>query len=214
MVFVGWRIAQPRPFLESFNGDTVKAEASLENVVRNAKNMVLGRHNFTELVTANPSEMKFDQIEKEILEAIRAGISTNYGIEVDLLGIRQLGLPENINAEVFKRMKAERERLAAKYDGEGQGEAKRIRSEADVQREELLANARRLAAATEGEAAAKVSEQLKVLESEPDLARFLIELRTLENALRERTTLILDGNTPSLRLLKSAEAGEARKSGR
>ena len=53
-----------------------------------------------------------------------------------------------------------------------------------------------------------------MLESEPDLARFLIELRTLENALRERTTLILDGNTPSLRLLKSAEAGEARKSGR
>ena len=61
MVFVGWRIAQPRPFLESFNGDTVKAEASLENVVRNAKNMVLGRHNFTELVTANPSEMKLDR---------------------------------------------------------------------------------------------------------------------------------------------------------
>src|SRR5688572_29284675 len=47
-VFVGWRIADPKIFLERFWGDTLKAETQLEGVVRNAKNGVLGAHNFSE----------------------------------------------------------------------------------------------------------------------------------------------------------------------
>lgn len=206
-VFIGWRVEDPRIYLERYNADPAKAEAALENVVRNAKNAVLGRHRFSELVTANTAELKFDAIEQEMLETVRQSMTNHFGIAVELLGIKQLGLPENITAEVFKRMKAERERLAAKYEGEGQGEAKKIRSEADVVREELLANARRIAAQAEGEAAARVSESLKILEKEPDLAKFLIELRVLENSLKERTTLVLDSKTPTLNLLRQSEAG-------
>ena len=47
-VFVAWQIEDPIVFLKRFNGDIARAEASLENVVRDAKNAVIGRHDFSE----------------------------------------------------------------------------------------------------------------------------------------------------------------------
>ena len=41
-VFVGWQISDPRSFLESLSGDTNKAEQTLESLVRNGKNAVIG----------------------------------------------------------------------------------------------------------------------------------------------------------------------------
>src|SRR5947207_672706 len=39
-VYVGWRITDPKLFLESFNGDITKAEQTLEPIARNAKSVI------------------------------------------------------------------------------------------------------------------------------------------------------------------------------
>ncbi len=202
-VFVGWRIDDGRLFLELHNGDLTKAELALESIVRDAKNSVIGRHDFSELVSPDPTKVKFDQIEAEMKEAMDANAKKAAGVKIELVGIKQLGLPESLTAKVFDRMKTEREKLVKAFAAEGEAQAIKIRSEADRERTDLLANAGRQANSILGGAEAKATESYKVLNQEPEFAEFLLKLRGLEQ-FKDRTTLILDAQTPPLDLLRGS----------
>ena len=201
-VFVAWQIEDPIVFLKRFNGDIARAEASLENVVRDAKNAVIGRHDFSELIAPNPSLVKFDEIETEMKIMMSETALKTYGIKIELVGIKQLGLPEGLTAKVFDRMKTERERQVKKLIAEGTSEAVRIRSDAELKRDTTLAEARRQALVLRGEAEAQAAEFYKILNQDETLARFLISLNGLEATLKDRTTLILDEKTAPLNLLR------------
>ena len=86
-VYVGWHITDPKLFLESFNGDITKAEQTLEPIARNAKNGVIGLHRFGDLISTNQADLKFDQIEKEMFDAVQAQTKSNYGLAIESLPI-------------------------------------------------------------------------------------------------------------------------------
>lgn len=203
-VYLGWRIADARTFLERFNGDVVEAERAIEPVMRNATSEVLGRHAFGELVTTNLAVLRFDQIEEEILSRIQAQTHVPYGLSVELLGIKRLGLPESITITVFERMRAERQRLVSSFQTEGEREARIIRANADGEANEILAQARAEAIRITGEAESKAQSYYAVFDQSPDLAIFLFQLKALEDSLKDRTHLILDAQTAPLNLFNSA----------
>lgn len=202
-VFLGWRVKDPRQFLELFGDNLAEAERNLEIQLRTAKNNTVGNHPLADFISVDPQSLRFDQIEAEMLREIRAA-TTNFGVEIVLLGIKQIGLPESITTKVFDRMKAERERLVKQFQGEGERESIRIRSEADRRREEILAEAEGRAREILGEAEARAAAQLKTFEQNPELAVFLLKLDALEQALKERATLVLDPRTPPFDLLQNA----------
>ncbi|MFZ9855220.1 MAG: protease modulator HflC [Limisphaerales bacterium] len=200
-MYVGWRIESARKFLELFGGDTAKAENTLEGLVSNAKNAVIGRYVFSDLISPDPNAVKFDQFEADVLKEIAGPASEKYGIKIELVGVKQLGLPEAITGKVFERMRAERDRLVKQYQGEGNARAQEIRSEADRKRDEVLAKARADALRIMGEADAQASKELAILEKNPGLAVFLYQVNALKESLRERTTLFLDQKTAPFNLL-------------
>ena len=200
-MYVGWRIESARKFLELFGGDTAKAENTLEGLVSNAKNAVIGRYVFSDLISPDPKAVKFDQFEADVLKEIAGPASEKYGIKIELVGVKQLGLPETITGKVFERMRAERDRLVKQYQGEGNARAQEIRSEADRKRDEVLAKARADALRIMGEADAQASKELAILEKNPGLAVFLYQVNALKESLRERTTLFLDQKTAPFNLL-------------
>jgi membrane protease subunit HflC len=200
-MYVGWRIESARKFLELFGGDMAKAENTLEGLVRNAKNAVIGRYVFSDLISPDPNAVKFDQFEADVLKEIAGPASEKYGIKIELVGVKQLGLPEAITGKVFERMRAERDRLVKQYQGEGNARAQEIRSEADRKRDEVLAKARADALRIMGEADAQASKELAILEKNPGLAVFLYQVNALKESLRERTTLFLDQKTAPFNLL-------------
>ena len=112
-VYVGWTISDPKLFRERFSGSMQRAEHLLEGLVSDAKYTVIGQHPFSHFISTNPAELKFAQIEDEIIEKIRAAAKTQYGIHINFLGIKKFGLPENITQKVFDRMKEERLRVVA-----------------------------------------------------------------------------------------------------
>ena len=201
-VFLGWRIADPKVFLERFGGDVIACEQNLEGLMRDAKNGVLGQHFMADLISTDAKVFKFDQIEQEMLITIQLRAKANYGIEVDFLGIKQIGLPESITAKVFERMKAEREQLVKQFKGDGDAEAIRIRSDADRERERILAEAGAQATVIQGQADAEAAKTLKTFQQNPELAIFLLKLKALEEALKDRATVILDPRTPPFDLLR------------
>jgi len=200
-VYVGWRIVEPKVFLESFSGDNTKAEQTLEPLVRNAKSGVIGQHAFSDLISTNQAELKFDQVESEMLKAVQAQARSAYGIQIELLGIKRLQLPESITSDVFARMKAERQKLVARFQTEGERDSKIIRANADGQANEILAKAKAEAIRITGEAETKAAEYYTAFEKDRDLAVFLFQLKTLEQSLKEHTHLILDQQTPPFNLL-------------
>jgi membrane protease subunit HflC len=204
-VYVGWSIAgDARTFLERFNGDIAAVERTLEPVIRDAKSVVLGMHNFSDLISTNAAALQFDTIEREMLERVQGRAREDYGIEIQLLGIKQLGLPDSITTTVFQRMRAERQRLSAKYQAEGEREAKIIRAQADGTAREIVANAEAQAARILGDAEVQAQEYYRVFERNPELAIFLFQLRALEDSLQEKSHLIFDQQTPPFNLLAPA----------
>lgn len=200
--FIGWRIKDARIFLERFGGDVARAEQSLEGLLRDAKNSTVGRHPFSDFISPNREELHFDEIEQEMLAAIKTKAADTYGIEIDLLGIKQIGLTESLTEKVFDRMRAEREQLVRQYRADGDRRAQDIRSAAEKEKADILAAAESQARIIRGEAEAKAAKALKTFEQNPELAVFLIKLDTLESALREKATLVLDPRTPPFDLLQ------------
>ncbi len=201
MVYVGWKIADPALFYNSFaNGSIAEAERSLDGLVRSAKSKV-GQHPFGDFVSTDERNLKFVVIEKEMLDEIQAQARSHYGIEIRFLGIKKLGLPESITQKVFDRMTAERKKEAETLQAEGEEQATKIRSAANLQTSKLLADADAEATRIKGEGDAKAAESFKVFQQDPELALFIMKLNALEQILKERATLILDPRTPPFDLL-------------
>ncbi len=203
MVYAGWKIENPELFFPRFSGSTTRAEESLEGLVRNAYSGVVGKHPFSQFISTDEKELKFVEIEQEMLQRVQADVRANrYGLEVKFLGIKRLGLPESVTQLVFDRMQSERALQEGKIRDEGTRLAEEIRSRANLESANMLAQADAEATRIRGAGASKAAESLKVFEQEPDLANFLQNLEGLEALTKERTTLLLDESTSPLNLLR------------
>jgi membrane protease subunit HflC len=203
-VYVGWTISEPKTFFPKFAGGSVtEAEKALDSLVRSVKNEVVSKHPFSHFVSTDPKEIKFTEIEKEMLGKVRERVqANNYGIEVQFLGIKKLGLPESVTKTVFERMESERQVLVSKIQFEGEAQAANIRSDADSKSARLLADADAQATRVRGEGEAAAAKSFSIFKQNPDLANLLLKNSALEQILKEKTTLILDENTPGLDLLR------------
>jgi membrane protease subunit HflC len=201
-VYTGWSISKPDLFFSSFPAGTVEAaQPALESLIRGAKLAVIGKHPFTDFVSTDKSQLKFPQVEQEILEQIQTSAANNYGISVKFVGIKKLGLPESVTQKVFDRMTAERQKEIDRLRAEGEKQSVVIRSAADQERDSIRANAEAEATRIKGQADAESAKSYAVFEQNPDLANFIQGLRALEEVTKERTTLILDERTRPFNLM-------------
>ena len=204
-VYAGWTINEPKIFRERFGGTDAavsRAQHILEGLINDSKNTVIGQHPFSNFISTNPQELKFAQIENEIRDGIKDKTS-QYGIHINFLGIKKLGLPESITQKVFDRMKEERNRVVLGIKAQGESEAQKIISGADRDRAEILSKAEATAIEIHGKAEAEAAKAYEIFEKNPDLALFLKKIDALEQSTKDRTTLILDQRTPPFDLLDS-----------
>ena len=203
-VFVGWRIGDPEKFLQRFDqGDKIKAEKSLETLVDGAKTTVISGRDFSDLISPDESQLKFDEMEQEMLDTVKALASEEYGIEVSALGIKRIGLPTSVTSQVFTRMIQERQVLISQFRGEGQSRAAEIRAEADRKSQEIIAEANGQARRIEGKADEEAAAAYSVFAQNEELALLILEVNAFKDVMKGKTTLILDPNTPPLGLLRS-----------
>lgn len=203
MVYAGWNIDQPDVFFPRFGGSIQQAEENLESVVRNAYSGVVGKHPFSHFISTDEKELKFVEIEEEMLKRIQSDVkASGFGIEIKFLGIKKLGLPESVTQLVFERMQSERQLQENRIKFEGERMAENIRSSANLESAKILAQADSEATRIRSQGELEASKSFEVFQRNPELASFLLQLTGLELFLRERTTLILDEGTPPLHLLK------------
>jgi len=207
-VFVGWKISDAKEFFPKFpGGSTLAAQRQLENMLRSAKAAVVGKYNLADFVNSDPAQLKFSEIESNIQKSVEMELAkNNYGISLEFLGIKKLGLPENVTQSVFDRMKAERTKFITEAQFKGEAEATKIKSAAERQAADLIANAQADATRIEGAGVAEAAKTLGVFQENPTLAVFQLQLEALKNSLGQKSTLIFDERTPPFDLFKNLPA--------
>jgi modulator of FtsH protease HflC len=209
-VYAGWRIADPVQFLERV-GTAERAEQNLDGLIRTYKNASVGQLKFGQLVNTEAAQLKYDDLEKQLLAAVQGPAKERYGIELNFVGVRRVGLPESVTASVFDRMRAERQELADRYKSEGQGEAIKIRAQADSERDQMLAKADAEARKLRAEGDAAAAQYYQTFAKNPELATFLRKLEVMQETLKEKSTVVLSADTEPFDLLKGKAKGEEKK---
>jgi modulator of FtsH protease HflC len=212
-VYVGWKISDAATFFPKFAGGSVAAaQSQLEQMIRSARNAVIGKHTLSEFVNTDPKDLHFDAIEQEIELAVEAQLQTNnYGIKLEFLGFKKIGLPESITQAVFTRMTSDRQILINKYTYQGEAEAQKIKSAADRQAADTVNNALADATRIRGEGEAEAAKVLPVFQQNPELANFLLRIDALQQSLNQRSTLIFDERTPPFDLFTGIPANTPAK---
>jgi membrane protease subunit HflC len=212
-VYVGWRISDAGRFFQVFPGGSVPAaQRQFETMLRSAKAAVIGKHNLSDFVNSDPAQLKFAAIENEIQTAVQTELAThNYGISIEFLGVKKLGLPESVTQTVFDRMKSERTKYISEAQFKGEAEATKIKSAAERQAADVIANAQAAATRIEGEGVAEAAKTLSVFQQNPELAIFQLQLEALKSSLNQKSTLIFDERTPPFDLFRNLPANPQTK---
>jgi len=191
-VYLAWRIVDPLKFLQAL-GTPDAAPAKLDSLVTSARNTLLGRYKFSQLVSNDPAQLKLAEIEQRLTETIRPQALEAFGIAVAEVGIKRIALPEANTLYVFDRMRAERGQYAAKFRAEGRREAEEIRAQAESERTLLMADAQKYAEETRGRAEADAARAYADAHAQaPEFYKFTRDLEVLRKVAKENTTLVLD----------------------
>jgi membrane protease subunit HflC len=210
--YIVWQIAEPRKFREAVR-DVPGAEKLLKSRLRDVQNKIVGKHYFSEFVNTDRKQIKFSEIEGEMLEQLAEPVKTAYGMKINAVGIKMLKVSEKVTEDVFARMKADRNRKTEATKAQGFAEATRIKSDAESKITELMAATEARAKAIRGEGDAEAAQYYKMLEADPEFAMFLREIETLKKTMKDRTTIVLPADAEPFKLLKEMPKIEPKQSG-
>jgi modulator of FtsH protease HflC len=130
-----------------------------------------------------------------------------FGIHVVDVRITRADLPREVQASVFARMQAEREREAKRYRSEGEEEAAKLRAQTEKERDIVLATAEQQAERIRGQGdATATATYAKAYGRDPEFYRFVRSLQSYEQFLGQRSTLLLSADAPLFRYLRGSES--------
>ncbi len=201
-----WRVNNPHTLSVRYGSEHAAGE-QLKDLIRTAQKAVLGEYAFSSFVSVNPKELKYDQIERDILARVREKLEGSFGdgLEVEMIGIERLALPAVITGNVFEAMKKERQAEAQGYTAGGEADARKIKDTAEGIARTILAFADRRAAEIVARGQERAAGYNETFKKNTDLALFLLKLEKLRDSLSSRATVILGGDVAPYDLLQEIE---------
>lgn len=132
-----------------------------------------------------------------------------YGIEIQMVKIKKLDLPDENKDAVYNRMITERKNIAAAYKAQGESEAQKIRNTTDRETAVMISEAEAKADQLEAEGEAEYMRILSDAYNDPDKAEYYLFVRQLDAAKKSlengNTTLFLDSDSPLASIFETAE---------
>ena len=145
--YVRWRISDPQAYIRNVGLDENAGALQLNRVVRNAFQEEINRRTVRELISTRRETLMAD-VKREVTEAVKG--DKPWGIDIVDVRITRADYVESITESVYRRMQAERQRVANELRSTGAAEGEKIRADADRQREITVANAYRDAQKVKG----------------------------------------------------------------
>ena len=205
--FVKYRIADVKQFYVSVGGDERRAQVRLTQTVNDDLRSEFAKRTVHEAVSGE---------REKIMGSMRARADSEarqIGVQVLDVRIRRVELTPEVSESVYRRMEAERKRVANELRSTGAGDAEKIRANAERQREVILAEAFRDAQHIKGAGDAKASSIYNAAYSHnPEFYAFYRSLESYQMGLKNKgDVLMLDPSSDFFRYFKNPSATTSKK---
>ena len=192
--YVRWRITDPSEYIRNVGLDESAGALQLNRVVRNAFQEEINRRTVKELLSLKREALMAD-VKREVLESVKG--QKPWGVDVVDVRITRVDYAETITESVYRRMEAERKRVANELRSTGAAEGEKIRADADRQREIAIANAYRDAQKVKGEGDAEAAKlYADAFGKDPQFAQFYRSLDAYKASLSKKgDVMVLDPST-------------------
>lgn len=198
--FVKWRIADVRQYYISVGGDEQRAQTRLAQTVNSSLRDEFGNRTVHDVVSGERDQIMNLMREKANEDARKIGV------HVLDVRIKRVDLPQEVSESVYRRMEAERKRVANELRSTGAAESEKIRADADRQREIIIAEAYREAQQVKGLGDAKgAAIYAEAYQQNPEFYAFYRSLEAYRQSFKNKTDmLVLDPNSEFFKYLKHA----------
>ncbi len=199
--FVKWHIIDTVTFFTSVGGNMQRANQRLAEIIADGLRSKIAARTIQEVVSGDRVE-----IMTNLTEEAQKG-AANLGIAVVDVRIKRIDLPQEVSQSVYRRMEAERERVAKDLRSRGEAEAVRIQADADRQKTVLLAEAERKAEEIRGEGdgqAAKIYAE--AFQQDEEFYAFYRSLNAYRHTFNQKSdVLVVEPNTDFFDYFKQAQ---------
>ena len=189
--YVRWRITDPLAYIRNVGLDEKAGANQLNRVVRNAFQEEINKRTVKDLLSLSRDALMND-VKSEVLDKVR-GVKP-WGVDVVDVRITRVDYVDAITESVYRRMEAERKRVANELRSTGGAEGEKIRADADRQREVTIANAYRDAQKIKGQGdsqAAKIYNES--FGRDPQFAQFYRSLDAYKASFAKKSdVMVLD----------------------
>lgn len=200
--FVKWRIANPRLYWVSFQGNERAAEDRISALLRDALNQTVNKRTVNG-ITSRERDVAMLEIRTGLQERVK-----DVGVEVVDVRLKRVDFTPEISESVYRRMEAERKRVAAEERSTGAAEAEKIRADADRQRAVILAQAYNQAQQIKGEGDAIANATYaQAFSKNAEFARFYRNLEAYRSSFaNKKDVMVVDPSADFFKYMKEPEA--------
>ena len=201
--YVVWKIEDPIKFMKTVK-NRMGTETRLADILSSEIGISLGKYDLSSLISTEAEQIKFDQMMKDVKKEISRK-AKDYGTHIADVKITVLNFPERNKLSVFKRMRAERERIAKGYRSEGTEKALKIRADADKQKEIILSKAYEKAQKIKGEGEARaIKIYAEAYEKDVRFYELTRTLESYEKFIDGKTTVVLSADSELLKFINTS----------
>ena len=222
--YARWQITDPLQFFKRLTNER-GAQSRIDDILDGDTRNFIANNNIEEAVrTSNRTPVSSDselindslaviyvgreRIQKEILASANKQ-TADLGIEILDFRFKRINYVQEVQDQVYERMKSERFRIADKFRSEGQGEASRINGEKERELKSIQSSAFRDAEQIKGKAdatAASIYAQAYDQSSQSrNLYSFLKSMETFEKTFDNKTSIFISTDSELYKYLKKMD---------
>lgn len=203
-LYVKWKIVNPKQFYVSM-GDEMRAQTRLMQTINDGLRAEFGKRTVHEVVSGERENIM------TILRTKANQDAKKIGVQVLDVRLKRVELPAEVSESVYRRMDAERKRVANELRSQGAAEAEKIKADADKQREILIADAYRQAQQIKGEGDAKAAMiYAQAYNQNPEFYAFYRSMEAYKQTFKTKNdVLVLDPSSDFFRYMKNKGVASA-----
>lgn len=186
--YVKWRIEDFSKFyLATGGGSRLQAESLLKRKINNGLRSEIGSRTITDIVSGQRTEVMEDALRQ-------MARSSELGIKVVDVRIKQINLPLEVSNSIYQRMRAERNAVAREHRSQGREKAEMLRANVDRRVAVMLAEAERKSRETRGEGDAEAAKiYAETYRKNPELFSFLRSLDAYKTSFKSGKDFVVVG---------------------
>ena len=204
--YAKWRIKDVGMYYRSTGGSEDIAGSRLAVRISDGLRNEVGQRTLHEVVSGER-----DQLMADLTKSINTTVGEQLGIELVDIRVKRIDLPDDVRDSVYRRMSADREKLAREYRSKGKEQAEVIEASADREKTVIEAEAYRDSELIRGEGDAKAAAiYAAAYNKNPDFYSFVRSLNAYQSTFNNKGDIMLvDPDSEFFRFLKDAQGGSA-----